>query len=217
MGNEKKVILPDSAEKTPSNIDQGTNGFTTEFCPPKIPNLARWIRIPADQWDPRCVENVPGVYIIHCVHNGVSYAGSAEVLRRRLREHFNKLNRGAHEVHLMQKDWNFLGSKGFEVWFCPCSVNELCRAEVRLILSLACMQEQGGYNLMIAGMWGLCARIYDTERKLSRSGKCVFPTGFEPRARLGEIYAKTFAQDVNRLSDEVAEKMADLARRYFTE
>lgn len=162
------------------------------------------------------VGSASGVYIIVCVATGAIYIGSAESWPKRLRSHISKLDRDVGEVNLMQEDWNHYSDENFKVWIYPCAEADLWWIENQLILHLHSMEDHGGYNRMVYLQWGLHARIYNTESKLVRSGKLYIPDGLR-HVRLGKVYAQTFAQHVKPLSEEVAQKMADLTCPEFSE
>ena len=157
------------------------------------------------------IADTPGIYIIRCAATGAAYVGSTNLLRRRLRRHFSKLDSNHGEVYLMQQDWNRYGECGFEVWIFPCTAYRSW-IETQLILHFCSLEDHGGYNRMFGSHWGLHARICDIESKLRRSGKFVYLRG-DNRVRLGHVYAQTFTRHVDHLSKAVAQIQDELTSR----
>ena len=141
---------------------------------------------------PSLAEPMPGVYIIRCRENLATYCGASKSLRKRLGEHRCLLNRGHHQITLLQRDWKKFGEQSFESFLMYAEESRLSTLERRVILSLKCLEHQGGYNAAVNGRWALSARIRNIETKLRRRYKLLPGVGFYSRLSdvCIEIYCK---------------------------
>jgi group I intron endonuclease len=112
-----------------------------------------------------------GIYIIQCLNNGACYVGQGVRLNRRIGSHRSKLNRGCHELRLLQADWNRYGRNGFAIWKHLVPMEILDKMEASTTIEMNALEHLGGYNLSLIRERVYSARIRDTEAKLLRKRK----------------------------------------------
>lgn len=69
-----------------------------------------------------------GIYKIYCTINKKSYIGSSNNVRKRMKEHYNNLNKNKHYNKNLQKAYNKYGSESFLF-----EILEICTEENRFI------------------------------------------------------------------------------------
>ncbi len=57
---------------------------------------------------------LPGVYMVLCLHNNKRYYGQSVNVSSRLSQHKSRLRRNIHEVPELQRDWNLYGETNFQ-------------------------------------------------------------------------------------------------------
>ena len=115
-----------------------------------------------------------GIYCIRNIKNNKKYIGRSKNLRKRIKEHFNELNRNRDNSRLLQKAWNKYGRNNFE-WniIVLCNENELNNLEKYYIDKYDSHFSKSGYNLSLGGeasMTGL-KHSEETKKKISENNK----------------------------------------------
>lgn len=137
-----------------------------------------------------------GVYVIRCTKNDAFYVGSAVKLERRLRSHVSKLNRGDHDVRLLQEDWQRYGPDAFQFRFTPAPLQSCGHWEEALIHLTRSLEHCSGYNRMIGRrFWAISAQIRDSERKLWRKHRFIYLPTIHPDSRLEAPYLESFTRN----------------------
>jgi hypothetical protein len=135
-----------------------------------------------------------GIYIFQCLHNCACYVGQAKVVNIRIGSHRSKLNRGCHEVPLLQADWNQYGREGFAIWKRHAPADFLDELEAETTIRTNALEHLGGYNRSLILERYYSARIRDTETKLRRKQEFAYLPHIVPWSRIHPLQISIFCQ-----------------------
>ncbi len=89
------------------------------------------------------------IYVLRCEPSGKVYVGSAKDAAKRIREHFNALNKGRHENPYLQKAWDKYGKEQFTSKIVQTCFEKLrWRCEQNWIDNLQACNSEFGFNLL---------------------------------------------------------------------
>lgn len=91
-----------------------------------------------------------GIYIIKNLDNGKIYVGQSLDVKRRMRDHKYKLDKGTHGNRFLQRAYNSGQRFSFEVYL-YCSEDELDDNEINAIKKFNSSNNKYGYNLELGG------------------------------------------------------------------
>lgn len=115
---------------------------------------------------------------IYCIENSISgkrYIGQSSDIRRRFREHIQKLRDKKHKNRHIQFSWNEYGESAFKFYVVEMCEREFLDEKERFFIEkYRTMNQRFGYNLTNGGMTGV--KISEETRKkmsLKQSGKTL--------------------------------------------